>query len=185
MTNNRQQMYQNPLRPLAIDAWRYFVTKSSVTPSPWNAETDEKKVMQHWVFETLYGLRWNRNVDVDRDSVRYFWRKLQTMNYTPDIAENAQLWMEIGDWSHKGNNPKVELSDFFPTADQIKSVRERINRSSACDKSYESELLDALIEADELIGIEPFEHTSQEALNSHRKIRDAIAKGKLRNNKKD
>jgi chromosome segregation ATPase len=38
------------------------------------------------------------------------------------------------------------------------------------------ELLEALKAADELIGMEPFEHVAQEAANAHKNIRSAIAK---------
>jgi hypothetical protein len=83
--------------------------------------------MHNWVFETLKELYMSRGIDIDLHRRYYFFKKLQTMDYTPEIAEGAQLWMEIGDWTHKGINPTVELSDFFPTEEQIESVRKRMN----------------------------------------------------------
>lgn len=38
-----------------------------------------------------------------------------------------------------------------------------------------NKLLDALKDADEMIGIEPFEHVAQEAADAHRNIRELIA----------
>jgi|688.fasta_scaffold19560_16 hypothetical protein len=119
---------RKPNKPTPIDIWKSIVERLSETPSPWNSHTDDKGGMCHWVFETLKELKSSRGIDIELDRIYYFFKKLQTMDYTPEIAEDAQLWMEIGDWTHKGSNPTVELSDFFPTEEQIESVRKRMNR---------------------------------------------------------
>lgn len=41
-----------------------------------------------------------------------------------------------------------------------------------------AELVKALEDADELIGIEPYEHVAQEAADAHRNIRELVAKAK-------
>lgn len=45
-------------------------------------------------------------------------------------------------------------------------------------QSLNKELLDALIDADDMIEMEPYEHTAQEASDAHHNIKEVITKAK-------
>lgn len=86
--------------------------------------------MWGWMQETLANLAMARKVSVEPERRDYFYLKLQEMDYSPSIAENAQLWMEIGDWTYRGIDPTIELSDFFPSDEQVRKVREKQARGN-------------------------------------------------------
>jgi len=40
------------------------------------------------------------------------------MNYDVAQAERAEVWIKYGDWTFKGADPTLELSDFLPSEEQ-------------------------------------------------------------------
>lgn len=68
----------------------------------------------------------------------------------------------------------VDAGEFFCARH---SDRDAVNRMFLAD-----DLLDALIEADDMIGMEPYEHVAQEASDAHENIRETIRKAKGEDN---
>lgn len=48
-------------------------------------------------------------------------------NYTYDQFQRARVWILYGDWSRKGFDPTLELSDFYPTADQYEEAKAKVS----------------------------------------------------------
>lgn len=49
------------------------------------------------------------------------------MSYDPNQAQRAELWIKYGDWTFKGTDPTLELSDFVPTDEQYNATLTKRN----------------------------------------------------------
>lgn len=47
----------------------------------------------------------------------------QVENFGREQAKNASAWILRGDWTRKGVSGTLELADFFPTTEQLESVK--------------------------------------------------------------
>lgn len=54
---------------------------------------------------------------------------LDERQYSLEQARLAEAWILVGDWSMKGVNPTLELSDFYPSPDQVESTRAKLKPS--------------------------------------------------------
>jgi len=68
------------------------------------------------------------------------------MGYTQDQATKAEAWILYGDWKYRGVSPTLDITDFFPTPEQVATVQARfddavvvVERSrirAACEQAY-------------------------------------------------
>jgi len=111
----------------AIAKWRSTIRKASGSFTPWTAQTDEGNVMFFWLKEMLAHLQLARKVKIDDQRADYFYLELQAMGYDPNQAQRAEMWIKYGDWTFKGTDPTLELSDFVPTEDQYNATLTKRN----------------------------------------------------------
>lgn len=62
-----------------------------------------------------------RNIDLPANRFAYFLTQLTSFSALQ--ASNAEAWILRGDWTYKGKNGTIELSDFYPTTAQVESVK--------------------------------------------------------------
>lgn len=59
---------------------------------------------------------------MDQQRFGYFLQTLFEAGITSERLALAKKWILLGDWRFKGSNATLELSDFFPSAEQLRSV---------------------------------------------------------------
>lgn len=108
---------QNALR--ASEAWRQEL-RIAYGRSQDSADRIDAEETALWNFlkNLQQHLQLARRIMIDENRLTYFWVELTASRYDVAQAERAEAWLKYGDWSFKGADPTVELSDFFPTEDQ-------------------------------------------------------------------
>ena len=57
----------------------------------------------------------------------YLFVELTAMGYDADQADRAETWLKYGDWTYRGNDPVLQLSDFTPTEEQFRKAYEALH----------------------------------------------------------
>lgn len=65
-----------------------------------------------------------RAIRIHSDRIAFFRHEVSAI--TREQAIIAWEWILYGDWTFKGSNPTLELSDFFPTDRQLEEVKTRL-----------------------------------------------------------
>lgn len=95
-----------------------------------------------------------RGISVSKDEALTYLRLLKGDNYTIEQLQAAKLWILKGDWTFKKQN-RLELSDFYPTENQMKMFRDetvtltKIDFHRKMKANYERGLNDGRAEATE------------------------------------
>jgi hypothetical protein len=76
---------------------------------------------------SLTTLAQGRGIIVPPELFAYFIDTLEGIGYTLLQASKAESWMAFGDWTMRGTNPRLLLSDFFPSPQQVKEVAEKLS----------------------------------------------------------
>lgn len=81
---------------------------------------DRTKARAGWLGSLFDRLRLARGLAVPTDVEDYLLAELQRMDYTGEQAKAAELWVLYGDWTYKGKDARLELSDLVnPPQDQV------------------------------------------------------------------
>jgi hypothetical protein len=107
----------------AIEQWKSITQNTSQSFTPWTSEEDPGDLLLNWVKEMVGHMGLGRKINLSQDRVKYLYMDLQQADYQLGQAERAQMWIKYGDWSFKGVDPTLELSDFFPTDDQYQKTK--------------------------------------------------------------
>lgn len=69
-------------------------------------------------------LEFARGLQIENDLVRFLLEELSASGYSEGQFQTAANWILYGDWRFRGNTPKLLLSDFYPTREQIRETFE-------------------------------------------------------------
>ena len=95
--------------------------------------TDTKSVilsleqLQAWIDQLSARLLSLKSVQVNSDRLALMMLDLHRRGYTQDQARKAECWIIYGDWKYRGTSPTIEIGDFDPSPEQIKSVQDRLS----------------------------------------------------------
>lgn len=67
-----------------------------------------------------------RKVAITPDRLGGMLKMLNKDEYTYEQMQRARLWILYGDWTRKGFDPTLELSDFYPTDEQFKESKAKL-----------------------------------------------------------
>ena len=80
--------------------------------------------MQQIIFSLEDWLLIGRNIKVEPDRIKLLINELFTMKYTSEQMHLCKLWIKYGKWAVYKKD--LELSDFFPTKEQISHLQSDI-----------------------------------------------------------
>lgn len=109
----------------AIDIWRQEARIVSAASSNWSdrAEVNEQQ-RWNWLKAMAAHLELGRQMKIPEHVLSYLFVELTSMDYDPDQAERAEMWLKYGDWTYRGKDPILQLSDFTPTEEQFRKAYE-------------------------------------------------------------
>lgn len=87
----------------------------------------EETARWNWIVAMAAQLELGRRLKIDQSRLSYFWVELSSTGYDVAQAERAEVWIKYGDWTFKGTDPILELSDFFPTEEQYAESFAKVN----------------------------------------------------------
>lgn len=103
----------------ASEAWKQELRIAYANSQDSKDRTDaEESARWNWIVAMAAHLELGRRMKIEQNRLSYFWVELTAMNYDVAQAERAEVWIKYGDWTFKGADPTLELSDFLPSEEQ-------------------------------------------------------------------
>lgn len=132
----------------------------------------EKLAIERMIYEHT---GFNPNLAEDAETIKHIKNLLEAFTKAYAQQQTEPVWILSRD--NKGRT--TNFISGFPTKFDISKLPDGTELYATPPSTVPLEkynnVLDALKDADELIGIEPFEHVAQEAADAHRNIRALIA----------
>lgn len=122
-----------------IDIWRRELRKASAVSSSSSDREDINDAYRwRWLKAMAAHLELARRMTIPEHILSYLFVELTAMDYDPDQAERAETWMKFGDWTFRGNDPILQLSDFTPSEDQFRKAYEAARARVVKNEPYQA-----------------------------------------------
>jgi len=96
-----------------------------LTESAQNCQPDKRQEnhdLSGWLESVITQVERVRGIVVEPAQINALYEHLHTRQYNRRQAAIATEWIMRGNWQFRGAQPRLQLSDFFPTAEQVQSL---------------------------------------------------------------